>query len=139
MKVDFIYAINNVLEEQGKTIKELFDNEVISENTFYKYKHRFPSLKTLLKVCNYLKVSIDFLFEISDTNNFRTYTYSSEKFYNNIIKILKNKNISGRKFCQDLKFSADNLIRWKKGTTPSLQSVIEIVNYFDCSLDDLLL
>lgn len=139
MKVDFIYAINNVLEEQGKTIKELFDNEVISENTFYKYKHRFPSLKTLLKVCNYLKVSIDFLFEISDTNNFKTYTYSSEKFYNNIIKILKNKNISGRKFCQDLKFSADNLIRWKKGTTPSLQSVIEIVNYFDCSLDDLLL
>ena len=34
---DFITVVKSVLEEQGKTIDDLFSNEVISKDTFYKY------------------------------------------------------------------------------------------------------
>lgn len=136
--IDFISAVKNILEEQNKTTENLFKDNVVSENTFYKYKQRYPSLKTLVKIANYLAVSIDYLFELSDENNFVPYSIDNNKFYNNLISLIENANISCRKFCQDLHFSRDNVIRWKNGTQPSLQVLFEIAEYFGCTIDDLI-
>lgn len=136
--IDFISAVKSILEEQNKTTENLFKDNVVSENTFYKYKQRYPSLKTLVKVANYLAVSIDYLFELSDENNFVPYSIDNNKFYNNLISLIENANISCRKFCQDLHFSRDNVIRWKNRTQPSLQVLFEIAEYFGCTIDDLL-
>ncbi|MBQ8444109.1 MAG: helix-turn-helix domain-containing protein [Clostridia bacterium] len=136
--VDFIQIVKDILEEQGKSLQNLFEDKVISENTFYKYKQRYPSLKTLIKIINYLGVSMDYLFELADENKFSPYVYSSETFYNNLHTFLEHKNISGRKFCNDLHYSRDNLTRWKKGTMPSVQILLEIAKYFNCTLDDLI-
>ena len=46
----FIGIVQNVLSEQGKTVDVLFKNNIISKNTFYKYKQRNPSLPTLIKI-----------------------------------------------------------------------------------------
>lgn len=136
--IDFISAVKSILEEQNKTTENLFKDNVVSENTFYKYKQRYPSLKTLVKIANYLAVSIDYLFELSDENNFAPYSIDNNKFYNNLISLIENANISCRKFCQDLHFSRDNVIRWKNRTQPSLQVLFEIAEYFGCTIDDLL-
>ena len=139
MKVlDFIELIKNILDEQGKSVEVLFDNNVISQNTFYKYKQRYPSLKTLFNIVNYLKVSIDYLLEFKDENNFSYYTYDEKTFYENLIKMIKSKNLSQRQFCRNLNYSRDNIIRWKKGIIPSVQSLLEISQYFGCSIDELL-
>ena len=137
--LNFIDAINTVLEEQDKTTKNLFDDRIISENTFYKYKNRYPSLKTLINLLNYLKVSIDYLFEFKDENIFVPYKYNSLAFYRNLTTLLGSKKISGRQFCSDLHFSRDNINRWKNGTQPSIQTLIEIANYFNCTIDELLM
>ena len=42
--VDFIKLVENILEEQSKTKQDLFENNVVSENTFYKYRQRYPSI-----------------------------------------------------------------------------------------------
>ena len=137
--LNFIDAVKNILAEKNKTVKELFENKIISENTFYKYKQRYPSLKTLIKIANYLEVSIDYLFEIDINNQFFPYVFGDLNFYNNLLVLIKNKRISGRKFCNDLNYSRDNLLRWKAGTAPSMQTLIEISEYFGCTIDDLLL
>lgn len=137
--IDFIQTVNNILKEQGKTTKNLFDDNVVSENTYYKYKQRYPSLKTIIKIANYLNVSIDYMFELSDENNFKTYSLNKLSFYKNIITLINSKKISGRKFCNSLNFSRDNLIRWKNGTLPNIQTLIDISTYFNCTIDDLLL
>jgi len=59
----FISKVKSTLEEQGKSIQSLFNDKIVSKNTFYKYKQRYPSLNTLIKIANYLEVSIDYLFE----------------------------------------------------------------------------
>lgn len=135
---DFITLVNDVLEEQGKTIKDLFENGVISENTFYKYRHRYPNLKTLLRIANYLQVSIDYLFELSDENKFKPYLTEQKNLYNNIISLIENSKISQRKFSKDLNYSRVNLLRWKKGMLPNIQTLIEISKYFNVPVDDLL-
>ena len=77
--IDFIASVKNVVEEEGKTIQDLFNDKIISENTFYKYKHRYPSLNTLVKIANYLKVSIDYLFSLTTENNYLFYNINNQQ------------------------------------------------------------
>lgn len=135
---NFIKAVSDILEERGKTTKDLFNDKVVSANTFYKYQKRMPNLKTLFNIANYLEVSLDYLFEFDNENNFHYYTFDSEKFYNKIMLLINEKKISIRKFSLDTHFSRDNLLRWKNGTLPSVQALILMTQYFNCSLDDLL-
>ncbi len=71
---DFLTIIQSVLEEQNKSTKILFEDGVISKNTFYKYKQQNPNLKTLIKLADYLKVSIDYMYELSDESKYRKYS-----------------------------------------------------------------
>ncbi len=136
--IDFIKSVKTVLEEQGKSLKELFDKNIIPEDTFYKYRQRFPSLKTLIKIVNHLEVSIDYLFELSDENQFSFYEADNLYFYENVTCLIKAKNLSNRQFCSDLNFSKDNVIRWKKGTLPSIQTLLVVAEYFGCTVDELI-
>lgn len=135
---DFIILVKEVLEEKGMTPQDLFDAGVVYENTFYKYKNRNPSLKTLLKVANFLCVTVDYLFELSDENNFKPYDLEQKNLYNNIISLIENSGISQRKFSKDMHYSRVNLLRWKKGTHPNVQTLIEISKYFNYPINELL-
>lgn len=136
--VDFIKLVENILEEQGKTKQDLFENNVVSVNTFYKYRQRYPSIKTVVKIANYLNVSLDYLFEFSSENHFIEYNVDNLNFYNNLTSMIDSNKISYRKFCKDLGYAKDNILRWKSGIQPTILRVLEIANYFGCSIDDLL-
>lgn len=136
--IDFMSAVKNVLEEQGKSIDCLFTDEIISKDTFYKYKQRNPNLQTLIKISNYLKVSIDYLFELTDENNFVQYSIDQSDFYKRLIDIIKKNNLSNRQFCKELNYQKDNINRYKRGVQPSVRTLIEMANFFGCSIDDFL-
>ena len=136
--IDFITIVQNILQEQGRTVEDLFKENVISKNTFYKYRNRNPNLQTLIKIANYLKVSVDYMYEISDKNNFIPYSKDQSLFYEKLVNLIKASKISIRQFCKDLHYAKDNVIRYKKGVEPSIRTLFEISQYFDCSIDDLL-
>ena len=136
--IDFITAVKNNLEEQGRDLNCLFVDKIISKDTFYKYKQRYPSLQTLIKVANYLQVSIDYLFELSDENNFHKYSIDQSKFYNYLTEMIKKSNLSNRQFCNEMNYQKDNINRYKNGVEPSVRTLFEIVNFFGCFVDDLL-
>ena len=135
---DFINCVKNVLEEQNKTTEDLFKDGVIPKNTFYKYRHRYPSLKTLLKIANYLCVNVDYLLELNDTKNFKPYKLEQENLNQTIVALINNLGKSQREFSKELDISRANLQRWKKGTSPNVQTLIEISKYFNVPIDDLL-
>ena len=136
--IDFIKFVENVLEEQGKTKQDLFKNKIVSENTFYKYKQRYPSLKTVINIANYLKISLDYLFEFTSENHFKEYKEDNFHFYENLITYIDSKKISARQFCKDLGYSKDNILRWKNAVQPTIQRLLEMTEYFECSIDDLI-
>lgn len=139
MMTDFITIVQNILSEQDKTTEELFSNKIVSKNTFYKYKQRNPSLQTLIKIANFLEVSIDYIYERIDKNIFSTYSTDQSSFYDNLRKLINSSGISIRKFCKDLNYAKDNVLRYKKGVEPSLRTILEIADYFQCSVDELLI
>lgn len=136
--VDFISAVRNYLDEEGKDINCLFLDGVVSKDTFYKYKQRNPSLQTLIKVANYLQVSIDYLYENTDTNNFVKYSTNQSKFYEYLTEFIKKAKISNRQFCKEMNYQKDIILRYKNGVEPSVRTLFEITNYFGCLVDDLL-
>lgn len=136
--IDFIKLVENILEEQGKTKQVLFEDKVVSENTFFKYRHRYPSLSTVMKIANSLNVSLDYMFEFANENHYKTYSVNNIRFYENLTEYIKSKKISSRQFCKDLGYSKDNIIRWKNGTQPTVQRLLEMTQYFGCSIDDLI-
>ena len=135
---DFITAVKNYLEDEGKSVDCLFFDNIISKDTFYKYKQRNPSLQTLIKVANYLQVSIDYLYEKTDVNNFSKYSNDQSKFYEYLTELIRKANLSNRQFCKEMNYQKDNILRYKYGTTPSLRTLFEIAEYFGCFVDDLL-
>ncbi len=135
---NFIALIKDVLDERDKTAQDLFNDNVISENTFYKFKRRSPNLNTIIKIANYLEISIDYMFNLNSQNNFNKYHENNIDFYNNLMSLLNSCNISQSKFCADLHYSRSNLWRWKRGVNPSIETLLEIANYLNCSVDDLL-
>ena len=135
---DFISCVKNVLEEQNKTTEDLFKDGVIPKNTFYKYRHRYPSLKTLLKIANYLCVNVDYLLELNDTKNFKPYKLEQENLNQTIVALIDNLGKSQREFSNELDISRANLQRWTKGTSPNVPTLIEISKYFNVPIDDLL-
>lgn len=134
---DFLDILKSNLEERGQSINEIIKDEIVSENTLYKYRKRNPNLKTLIKIANYLEFSIDYLFDLTEENDFHPYL-ESENFYTNLINLISAKKISGRKFCSDLNYSKDNLNRWKNGVQPSVRTLVEIAKYLNCTIDELI-
>ena len=135
---NFILIVKNILEEQGKSVDDLFKDNIISKNTFYKYSQRSPSLRTLLKIANYLKCSVEYMYEMSDANNFKPYSENQTNFYSVLTSLISSYNISIRQFCKDLNYAKDNVLRYKKGINPSIRTLFEIAEYFNCSVEDLL-
>lgn len=133
--VDFIKLVENILEEQGKTKQDLFEIMLFQKT---QYRQRYPSIKTVVKIANYLNVSLDYLFEFSSENHFIEYNVNNLNFYNNLTSMIDSNKISYRKFCKDLGYAKDNILRWKSGIQPTILRVLEIANYFGCSIDDLL-
>lgn len=138
MNTNFNEAINNVLQEKNMATNDLFINNIIPKNTFYKYKKRNPNLQTLIKIANFLEISLDYIFELDTENKFFKYSLNQSKFYEKLCLLIKKANLSNRQFCKNLNYSKDALIRYKNGVEPSLRTLFEIVNYFNCSFDDIL-
>ncbi len=55
-----------------------------------------------------------------------------------LLDILKERNISQAKFIKDTGIAKTTLEQWKKGSIPSADKIIKIVNYLEISADELL-
>ena len=126
------------MEEKGVTIKDVESNGILSKNSFYLFLRSDPSLETLIKLANYLEVSIDYIVGNTTENKFHKYKSNQSNFYNTLITTLKSYGINKSKLCKDLGMSRTTIYRWKAGTAPSYSSLITLAKYLRCNIDDLL-
>lgn len=135
---NFKCMLNDVLIEKGKTFGDLENAGIICERTFYQYKDFTPYLQTVIKIANYLNVSIDYIVDRTAENNFKRYSETQLHFCENLLKIMKVGNISQCKIADDLQIGRSNFVYWRRGRSPKLNTLIELANYLNCNIDDLL-
>jgi transcriptional regulator with XRE-family HTH domain len=56
-------------------------------------------------------------------------------FYERLRGVMEARGITWYRIVKDGIVSDNNLSTWKNGASPQLQSVMDIADYFDCSLD----
>lgn len=134
--MNFKDILNDVLEEKHKRLNDLVKAKIISEKHFYRYKDFNPYLLTLISMANYLEVSIDYLLERTTENNFRKYN-TKQDFYKNLCDYLNKINMTKTHLCENVDISTVNFVYWKRGSLPNLNTLLSIVDYLGCSIDDL--
>lgn len=135
---NFVEMLEDALEECGKTFKDLEKAGIITEKAFYRYKTFTPFLPTIIKIVNYLKISLDYFTNRSNINSYKKYKENQLNFFENLNKVMKNLKISQTKLSEDLKIGRSNFSYWNNGSFPKLNLLIELSDYLNCNIDDLL-
>ena len=127
----------NVLEERGISIQDFCKMANVGKNAIYDLDKFNPSLRNILKMADTLSISLDYLAELSDKEDFELKSYEI-KFYENLTNLLQSFSITKDKFYKDLNLSTDAFTRWKKGAIPYFSTVVQIAKYLNVSIDELL-
>ena len=94
------------------------------------------SLSNAIRVAEYFKCSLEFLFGRVDTQLDFT-PKPALPFYERLTSIMVAKKISRYRLCKDLKKGHGHFDRWKSGVDPRMNTVIELADYLKVTLDEL--
>lgn len=133
---NFSNRFNELLFEQNISIEELSKKLDISVQTIYNWKNNTKqiTLSNLTPLCNELKCSIDFISGRSE--HILTFIPKTPpQFYAAIRQAMKNKAITTSTLRKETRFDGSYFARWNKGADPYLSTLIELSDYFDCSID----
>ncbi len=133
----FSERLNDLIFEK-KLTSEIFAKEIgIDISNIYRYLRResVPVLGNAIKIADYFNCSLDFLFGIAEENY--SSIYKPAQPFNICFKhILEKNNYSRYRVHKDTGISDQRLDDWYHGIrVPTVESLIVISKYFDCSLD----
>lgn len=135
---NFQERLNDLLMENNLSRLQLAKTLNISSTTINGYFNRdyYPQIDIAIKIANYFKCSLDYLFGLDDnevnTNN------NDKTFMDNLNFLLKDRKVTIAKAMRDMNMSEYNYYRWKAGLYPKTINLLELVKYFDTSLDFLI-
>ena len=134
----FNTKLNDLMNEKNLKAPQLADELGIKTNKLiYNWLNGVstPKLNNALKLRDFFKCSLDYLFGNSDFEKIK-HTKITKSFSNQLKTILKNKNISQTKLLTDLKLSNSNSNSWnKENLNPRMDTIIKIADYLQVSID----
>jgi len=93
-------------------------------------------LSNALKLAVYFECSLQFL--MGRTDNRLDFTpRECPPFYNQLLKVMEQHKKSRYRVVKDTAFSNGHFTKWKNGADPSMQSIIDLADYFRLTLDAL--
>ena len=135
----FTETLEDYIIKENTTVYQFAKNVGLSGQAITNWLNRigYPNTESANKIANYLCVSLDFLFGLSDSpkpNNDANDLPFLEKF-----DLLRKKNrVSCYAVAKECSFGESAISKWRKGKQPKLENVIQIAKYFGCSLDYLI-
>ena len=98
----------------------------------------YPSYKNILSLADYFSCSLDFL--VGKTENYEKLTFKKvPKFSQSLRTTMQEKNISEYRLNKDTDISRSILYEWFTDyRNPSIDNLIILADYFDCSIDYLI-
>ena len=125
-------------DENTKTeISEETLADAIGVDVAIVYEH-LPSYTTALRLRKFFRLSLDFLFGLSEDDS-PVNIPKEEKPFSEIFKaILQEKHISRYKLKKETSLARQSIDDWYHGKRiPKIESLFVLAKYFECSLDEL--
>lgn len=97
-----------------------------------------PSVRSLIKIADYLKVSIDYLLGETDDRSFEMAT-DPDTFHNRLIHLQRENGLKIADITNSGSYSRNSIHVWlKRNNLPSLEYLKQIADFFNVSADYLL-
>lgn len=134
----FQESLNELLQDNNISRLKLANIIGVNSTTINGYfnDNFYPHIDIAIKMANYFKCSLDYLFGLSyeKINN----NSNKNSFIENFNNLLKEHKVSIARAMREMNMGETNYYRWKKGLIPKTSNLIIIVQYFDTSLDYLI-
>lgn len=97
-----------------------------------------PSLRPLIKIADYFKISLPYLLGETDDETFYP-SEENETFHTRLEKLTKENNTKYSKIAHSMPFTKNFFYEWQREKTlPSLEYLEALADYFNVSIDYLL-
>ncbi len=129
-----------IIDDGNKSLRTLSQLIGISAFQLGKFlKGSMPNIDNALKISNYFKVSLDYLFGLVGEKGCQNFGNKNIKvFVERYIIALKSNGLTNNAFCNISSISESSLRRWKKGEEPRIESLLEIADKLSTSIDYLI-
>lgn len=136
---NFSERLNELLADREIKPDKLAQDIGVSLQTVYDWKAGKQQifLSNLVDLCDYLNCSIDFIAGRSESE-LGFIPQILPPFNKAIRAMMEKRNISTYRLRKDTKHSGSYFVYWDKGTDPFLSTLIELADYFDCTIDELI-
>lgn len=137
---NFVYTLKELLIENGITQSELAERLNTEPSTISKYlkEKQYPDIEMAVKIADYFGCSLDFLFLLKDRKS-NEHFHECPPFNERFLYLLDSFHISRYKLQQKTNISKSAMYYWQIGkTNPTMDSIIKLAKYFDCSIDFIL-
>ena len=133
---DFGERLSELMLENNLTTDGLGAALGVNGSTVRRWKQskRNISLVCALRLAEYFNCSLAFLVGRSE-NKLDFIPKPCPPFYERLRQVMEERGVTWYRIVKDNIVSDNNLSTWKNGSSPYLQSVMDIADYFDCSID----
>ena len=137
---NFVENLKEMMFDNSVSKKDLCKELDIDLSQFYRYlrKESTPCLTTITKIADYFSCSIDYMLGyaphlIDDKLNY------TPPFSIAFAQILNEYGITRYQINKQMKIASSELDYWYKGKRiPTIESIINLTKYLDCTIDKLL-
>lgn len=128
--------LTELMAEKGISNKELARVLGVTLGSVGRWKRGLHNMRLsqFIAIADYFNCSLDFLASRSNT----VIDFIPKKcppFYGRLMNILKSRNITQYRINADTKIKSSHFIDWKNGSEPQLNSLIELADYLNVTLD----
>lgn len=88
----------------------------------------------LIKIVEYFNCSIEFLIGRTE-NKIDFEPYECPVFYERLRAVMEKYGISYYRLVNDTRFRENFIDQWKNGSDPHLETLLELADYFGCTID----
>ena len=136
--MNFGESLTGIMLERNIDSKKLASDLGVTQQSVNNWKANRTdlSLTYLIMLCKHFECSLDYLVGKTDTNT-KPRNYELGNFGQQIRKVMTAKNISSYTLRKETRFAGGFFYDWDNGADPKLSTLIELANYFNCSLDEL--
>lgn len=137
---NFVNTLNDLLIENELSQSEFSEKIGTTPATVSRYlsEKQFPEVELSIKIADRFNCSLDFLFGRSDENKPKSFC-KCPPFAERFLFLLQYFKINQSKLRKKTAISKSAMYYWSSGKRkPTMESIIKLANYFNCSIDFIL-
>lgn len=136
----FAERLLDLILENGLTNKLLAENIDVDEYSVDRYLsgEYSPSLENLIKLANCFNITCDYLLGLENESSSKIFK-ACPPFKERLAFIIEKKGITKAELQRKTEIAESLIYYWLNGKyTPTVDSIIKLARYFDCSVDYLI-